>query len=133
MYAIHVVLWDITGEGKNYNVLRGHKNAVLQVCWPTESQIVSCSADKTVAVWDANRGARTRKLTEHTGIVNSCHVAANKPSVFASGSDDCTAILWDVRSRESVATSYHDYQVCAVSMSPDGNFLFTAGVDNIIR
>jgi Prp8 binding protein len=126
-------LWDITGEGKNYNVMRGHKSAVLQVCWPSENSIISCSADKTVAVWDANRGVRSRKLTEHTGIVNSCHAARNVPTLFASGSDDCTAILWDARSKESIMTAYHDYQVCAVTMSPDGNFLFTAGVDSVIR
>jgi len=25
------VLWDVFGGGKNYNVLSGHKNAVLEV------------------------------------------------------------------------------------------------------
>lgn len=27
------VLWDVQGECKNYNVLSGHKNAVLQLEW----------------------------------------------------------------------------------------------------
>ena len=41
-------LWEIQGDCKNYNVLHGHKNAVLEAKWLTETTIVSCSADKTV-------------------------------------------------------------------------------------
>lgn len=48
------VLWDVYGECRNYSVLSGHKNAVLEVQWTYDSaQIVSASADKTIGVWDA--------------------------------------------------------------------------------
>eukprot|EP01035_Chromulina_nebulosa_P026856 gene26856-35223_t len=108
-----IFLWDVFGEGKNYNVLSGHKNAVLEVKWGTEQTIVSCSADKTVAIWNANLGTRVRKLTEHTGIVNSVDIAKNDPNVIASASDDCT--------------------VCSVCLSADGQYVFSGGIDNIIR
>jgi WD40 repeat protein len=50
----YAVLWDVYGECRNYNVLSGHKNSVLEVHWTYDSQqIVSASADKTVGVWDA--------------------------------------------------------------------------------
>ena len=43
------VLWDVAGESKNYNVLTGHKNAVLEVKWSSSlNTLISCSADKTV-------------------------------------------------------------------------------------
>lgn len=113
--------------------MSGHKGAVLQVCWPAPSSIVSCSADKTVATWDASKGIRTRKFLEHTAVVNSCAVASNSPHLIASGSDDCTAILWDARARQSVASIYHDYQVTAVCLSPDGKTVYTGGIDNTIR
>lgn len=128
-----IFLWDVYGECKNYNVLSGHKSAVLQVCWPSESMIVSCSADKTVVCWDANKGKRTRKFAEHTGVVNSCSVAKDSPNIIASGSDDCTAILWDSRQKRSTSNIYHDYQVCSVCLSADGRSVFTGGIDNIIR
>lgn len=52
--VVAVVLWDVYGECRNYNVLSGHKNAVLEVQWTYDSsQIVSASADKTVGIWDA--------------------------------------------------------------------------------
>lgn len=132
-FVFILVLWKTFEDCKNYNVLSGHKNAVLQVKWQTEGSIISCSADKTVALWDANRGERTRKFSEHTAIVNSCAVALENPNLFVSGSDDCTAIIWDNRSKYSSNTIYHDYQVCSVALSKDGNSLYTAGVDNIIR
>ncbi len=127
------VLWDVYGECKNYNVLSGHKSAVLQIQWTSENKIISSSADKSVALWDANRGMRLRKLTEHTAIVNCCSIARDTPCLFSSGSDDCTAIMWDTRSKQSFATLYHDYQLLAVALAADGESLFTGGIDNIIR
>jgi Prp8 binding protein len=139
-----IFLWEVYGgdesnredaAGRNYNVLSGHKNAVLQVNWNNVSSpntIVSCSADKTVAIWDAHKGARTRKLTEHTAVVNSCHSSSGS-NMLASGSDDCTVILWDARTKHSVGTFYHDYQVLSVCVSDDGLHVYSGGIDNIIR
>lgn len=126
-------MWDVYGVNKNYNVMSGHKSAVLQVKWKSTDCIVSCSADKTVAIWDANRGQRTKKFTAHTGVVNSCAVAQDAPNLIASGSDDCTAVVWDIRSKSPVCSVYHDYQVCSVCLSPDGQSVYTGGIDNIIR
>jgi len=128
-----IFLWDVFGECKNYNILSGHKNAVLQVAWPTSGSIVSCSADKTVACWDANKGVRLRKLVEHAAIVNSCAVAKDVPTSIVSGSDDCTVILWDARSKRSVASIYQDYQVCSVCISSNGQSIYAGGIDNTIR
>jgi Prp8 binding protein len=105
-----LVLWDVYGECRNYNVLSGHKNAVLEVHWARDF-LVSCSADKTVAIWDANKGTRIRKYGSHTGIVNSCSVARDSFELFASGSDDRIACIWDSRERQAVDSIEHDYQV----------------------
>lgn len=130
-----IVLWDVYGENTNYNVLAGHKNAVLQVKWNQviPHQLVSCSADKTVAVWDGNKGQCIRKLIEHKSIVNSLDNARNDANLLVSGSDDSSALLWDARSKTSVATMKHQYQVTAVAMRSDGEAVYTGGIDNIIR
>ena len=48
------VLWDVYGDCMNFQVLTGHKNAVMQVDWSMDGETVySASADKTVGVWDA--------------------------------------------------------------------------------
>jgi WD40 repeat protein len=42
--------------------LQGHKNAVLEVHWlPSGEQVMSCSADRTVRVWDASVGSQIKK------------------------------------------------------------------------
>jgi Prp8 binding protein len=131
---LSTVLWDIKGGCQNYNVLSGHKNGVIEVKWASaDNRLVSCSADKTVALWDANKGVRIRKYADHSAIVNSCSIARDSPNTFASGSDDCTVIIWDQRDKYQRRTVYHDYQITAVCMSTDGNSVFSGGIDNIIR
>jgi WD40 repeat protein len=68
-YIYYTVLWDIAGASNNYNVLTGHKNAVLEVKWSSQSNnLVSCSADKTVAIWDANKGVRCVYIYMHIHV-----------------------------------------------------------------
>src|SRR5689334_10378778 len=41
-----IFLWQTYGECRNYDVLAGHKNAVLEVHWTADNdRIISCSAD----------------------------------------------------------------------------------------
>ena len=128
------MLWEVYGDCKNYNVLSGHKNAVVEVKWiPATPHIVSASADKTVALWDANKGTRIRKYSDHTGVVNCIAMAQHFHTVFASGSDDCTAVVWDTRNKRAVHSLYHDFQITSVAMSHDGQNIFTGGIDNIVR
>lgn len=84
-------------------------------------------------IWDANRGERIRKLAAHTGIVNSCSVARDENNIFASGSDDCTSLVWDSREKYSIFSLAHKYQVTSVCVSHDGFGVYTGGIDNIIR
>lgn len=129
----NILLWDVFGKCSNYNCLEGHKNAVLELKWEEENTIVSCSADKSVVVWDANKGARLRKFNEHTAIVNSCSVAKNAQNIIASASDDCSIKIWDNRSKFSVFTLEHDYPLLSTCLVSDGNSVYSGGVDNIIR
>lgn len=127
-------MWNTFGDCTNYNVLSGHKNAVLEVHWaPLSSKIFSCSADKTLGVWDTMKGNRVRKLSTHSGIVNSCSSSSSSPDLLASGSDDCSALLWDTRNKLPIQTIWHDYQVTSVCLDQSGCGLYTGGIDNIIR
>ena len=114
--------------------MTGSKNAILGVEWASNgNHIMSCSADKTVSIWDANKGVRIRKFVDHEGIVNCLSVAKNDPCIFVSGSDDCTVKIWDSRSKWAVQSIELDYQITSIAMTADGQSLFTGGIDNIIR
>ncbi len=133
-----IFLWDIfssNGESScnNYNVLSGHKNAVLEIQWGQKDQLLSCSADHTLATWDTNIGIRTRKFDSHKGIVNCCSMLKDNATIFASGSDDKIVFIWDARSKYPVGTIPHEFPVTSLCFNNDGSTIFSGSIDNVIR
>jgi len=129
-----IFLWNVYGDCKNYAVLKGHNGAVLEVQYsPDGSTLFSASSDKTVQVWDMERGVRIKKCVGHTSYVNSCSPNRKGPQIVASGSDDRTVKLWDVRVKECQGTLNHGYPVTAVAFGDQREQLFTAGIDNDIK
>jgi WD40 repeat protein len=57
--------------------VRGHLPAPVRLTLVLAHRVhlVSCSADKTVGLWDPNKGKRVSKLADHQAIVNSCDVS----------------------------------------------------------
>ena len=98
---------------------------------------MSASADKSVGLWDADKGKRTKKYTGHSAVVNSVSMAQNNEPFAVSASDDCTAMVWDLRMRQSVDTMADPegsgFPLTAVSFSADQDYIFTAGIDNVVR
>ena len=74
-----------------------------------------------------------RKCADHEGIVNSVAVAKNSPYLFVSGSDDCTVKLWDSRTKGAIQSFEHEYQITSVCITPDGDSVYSGGIDNVIR
>ncbi|GAX18706.1 Prp8 binding protein [Fistulifera solaris] len=133
-FDMNCLLWnhqsneDIPESYHNYNVLSGHKNAVLDCHWCDDETIVTCSADKTVQLWDANTATRLRKWQQHTGIVNACDTASEQSVVSAS--DDGLCFLWDRRQKSAIGTLASDYPVTAVAA--DALHVYAAGMENMI-
>lgn len=116
----------------NFNVLQGgHKNAVLDCAWNTNDAIVTCSADKTVQLWDVATGQRVRKWKHHDGIVNAVSAVSGR-ALVASVSDDGSCKLWDARHKQPTSTLTTDYPVLAVALN-DTDQVFTAGIENMIH
>jgi len=121
------------GECENYGVMRGHGNAVLEVHWKFDgSQIYTCSADKSVCVWDPDSGKRLKKLNGHTAIVNSMQTSRRGVPYLVSGGDDGTTKLWDLRVRRCVHTFEHQYQILAVSFDDSAERIFSGSLDNTV-
>jgi Prp8 binding protein len=122
------LLWNTQSNYHNYNVLEGHKNAILDCHWCDADVVVTASADKTLMLWDATTGTRLRKWQQHTSIVNACHPVTHHTVVSAS--DDRTCVLWDRRSKSSVGILEADYPVTAVAATD--THIYTGGIDNLI-
>jgi len=87
------------GECENYGAIKGaHKNSVMEVEWTNDgSSLVSCGADRCVCMFDSGTGERVKKYSAHSGVVNGCCCSRRHGAIFASGSDDHTARVWDAR------------------------------------
>jgi len=129
-----IFLWDYEKECENTCLLKGHKNAVLQVVWHRGGDMLfSASTDHTAAVWDCNVGARIKQVKEHKSFVNSVAVSRRGNPIMVTGADDGSAKMFDLRQRASLATFDCTYQVTAVAYSDDAMTVYTGGIDNDIK
>jgi Prp8 binding protein len=128
-FDMQVFLWSHP-DCANYNVLDGHKNAVLDLKWLDDSHLVTASADKTLVYWDTTTAQKIRKF-QHQKVVNAVDSSSN-PFLFVSASDDTTAKVWDARQKREVTTLQHDFQVTAVALDFETNKAYTGGIDNMI-
>ena len=71
-YDREIQLWEVFDENcRNITTLKGHTNAVLELNWSQDdSKLFTCSADKTVSVWDIYQSKRIKKFKGHESFVN---------------------------------------------------------------
>jgi WD40 repeat protein len=72
-------------------VLKGHNDSVHKVIELTDGHLASCSADKTIRLWNTNTG-ECQVLTGHTNEVTS--VAQISSDTIISGGWDRTIRVW---------------------------------------
>jgi len=129
-YDRRITIWNVYGDCKNTEVLKGHKNSVLDLWWGQDGDLVfTASADNSGAVWDVEAGERVKRLREHTSVVNSICGTRRGTQLIATGSDDCNAFIYDMRSRKPAQRLPHEYQVTSVTFSDDSTQLFTGGIE----
>ncbi len=118
----------LRGAEQTPNLLRGHRAAVLSVCFsPDGKRIASASADKTIKLWDAGTGTKIRSLSDHTeGVLCVAYSPDGKRLVSASA--DQTLKIWDAGTGQPVHTlKGHTGAVASVAYSPDGKRLVSGG------
>jgi WD40 repeat protein len=85
---------------------------------PDGRRVLSGSDDKTLRLWDIDRGAELRRFEGHDDRVNAIVVLPDGRRAL-SGSDDRTLPLWDIESGTHLAIFTSDRAILAISIAKD--------------
>jgi Planctomycete cytochrome C/WD domain, G-beta repeat len=91
-----VRMWNTSGDGKQVKELGGHNDDILKlVAHPTMPIFVTTSADKTVKVWDEDKGTNTKTLSGLTDHVFAAAISLDG-ALVAAGAYDGEVKVWKI-------------------------------------
>jgi WD40 repeat protein len=134
MMSADIVLWNLGNGSCIGTLMKSHTEAVNSVCFsPDGRYALSGSEDRTVKLWDIEKGNCIRTLSGHTEAVNSvCFSPDGKHAL--SGSVDKTVKLWDIEKGNCIRIlSGHTETVNSVCSSPDGKHVLSCSVDRTAK
>jgi WD40 repeat protein len=114
--------------------MRGHAGFVMSVAFSRDGKrIVSGSADKTLRLWNADKGvAIGEPLQGHTLDVNSVAFSPDGKRIVSGGSDT-TIRLWDAERGVPLSEALHGHRasVLNVAFSGDGRHIVSFSINAI--
>lgn len=119
----------------------------LTLAFSPDGQLLATGdVDRAIVLWQVADGKKLRTLTGHDSWVWSVafspiplHFSFDKEGnsegyILASGSDDHTVKLWDLRSGECLKTFCgHNSQIWTVAWSPDGKTIASGSEDHTVK
>ncbi|KIM27015.1 hypothetical protein M408DRAFT_176573, partial [Serendipita vermifera MAFF 305830] len=118
------------------NLWKGHTDTVTDIAYsPDGLNVVSCSRDKTVRIWDAATGAPVGEpLKGHTKMVTAVTYSLDGRKIF-SGSLDTTIRIWDAATGTPIGEplTRHIDGVTSIAHSPDGRNIASSSWDKTVQ
>ncbi|MFH7244247.1 MAG: AAA-like domain-containing protein [Spirulina sp.] len=116
--------------------LVGHTAHIRDLAFDAEGRyLASASEDRTVRLWDADRGEEVAVLEGHTDIIWDVTFAPPAADAIlgvpflASAGGDKSIRLWTLTGDPIAILDKHNAAVYRLSFSPDGRWLFSASAD----
>ncbi|KAF8834181.1 WD40 repeat-like protein [Paxillus ammoniavirescens] len=100
--------------------MSGHTDPIYRITYlPGGKQVVSCSIDKTVRMWDVEKGEQEGTSMVHEGRVYALAVTKDGKRVL-SGGDDKRITMWDVGTHGRIEEwAGHTDEIRSIALSPD--------------
>ncbi|XP_074439064.1 WD repeat-containing protein 88 [Larus michahellis] len=118
---------DPTAQGRiHFEILRGHSDTVssCHFCFE-DTKILSCSYDRTVKLWDVDRGFPIQVFEEeHTAPISECNLTPDDRRVVTSSYDN-TVKAWDMETGKMLWTVEHEGIVTSCNISCDGRYVIS--------
>lgn len=130
----NVNLWAF-GNEKCFMSLPGHNGQVDCVKFTSGDDLVySADENGIIKRWDLNTQPGCVTFYGHMKSVRTLDFHPHGNYIFASGSNDTTVRLWDVRKSDSCFSKFrgHIANVNSVKFSPDGWWIASAGTEGKI-
>ena len=115
-----------------------HKMPVLAVSVDPSGQfLATASADRTIRVWDIERGYATHSFKGHTAMVTAVQFHETRGVLKLYSGSDCGEVgFWDLRGNKAdapMAKDAHVSAVTAIGISTCGKKILSAGRDGVVR
>jgi len=118
------------------NIWVGHRDGVCCVAFsPDGKRVVSGSYDKTIRVWDVERGQMVSSPFEgHTAGIQ-CVAFSPEGKRVVSGSHDHSIRIWDAETGKPMTRPCegHTGGIWSVAFSPNGKYIVSGSEDGTIR
>lgn len=119
--------------------LKEHTNKVSKVMlWEDDLHLVSSSRDKSLLFWDLKTEKRVSAHIQRMGGINSFDIDFQSGLIISTGQDR-KITYWDLRQPHAVKVldtnndSKRGDECHAISISHDGRFFATGGVEQMVR
>ncbi|KYR00961.1 WD40 repeat-containing protein [Tieghemostelium lacteum] len=114
-------------------IWKGHEGPINSIDYHSSGVLaVTGSSDRTVKVWDIEKGYCTHNFTEDLGLVTLVKFHPTELKVI-SVSDDLKIRVWDLQTKKCIILNNHLSQVSGISFSNSGKELISVGRDKVIN
>ncbi|XP_075493406.1 autophagy-related protein 16-like [Primulina tabacum] len=129
--ANNLCVWDVN-SGRVRHTLTGHVDKVcaVDVSRVSNRNVVSAAYDRTIKVWDLQKGYCVNTLIFHSNCNTLCFSIDGQ--IICSGHMDGNLRLWDIQTGKLLSeVTAHANAITSLSLSRSGSTILSSGRDNL--
>ncbi|GAB4860566.1 autophagy protein 16, interacts with Atg12p-Atg5p [Ancistrocladus abbreviatus] len=127
----NLYVWEVS-SGRIRHTLTGHTDKVcaVDVSKISSRHVVSSAYDRTIKVWDLQKGYCTNTIMFPSNCNSLCFGMDGR--TICTGHVDGNLRLWDIQTGKLLSeVAAHSLAITSISLSRNGNMVLTSGRDNL--